>query len=134
MIQSCCGRVLAIVLCVTTVAAPWPRAARAASPAAAPAHAAPLDSGAPATRDTVPIPTQPHFLRDAVPSAGFASAPEDTTDEGFLPEEHNTRKLVWDIAAWVVGAALVAFFIIKVFIEKDPDQPSGGGGTKPDPF
>jgi hypothetical protein len=65
--------------------------------------------------------TTTHFLRDAVPTAGFAAAPEDTTDEDeFLPEEEDTSKLVWDIAAWVVGAALVAFFIIKVF--------------KPDPF
>lgn len=116
------------------IAAPWPRAPRAASPDTSATHAAPLDSGTASTRDAVPIPTNPHFLRDAVPSAGFAAAPEDTTDDEFLPEEHDTKKLIWDIAAWVVGAALVAFFIIKVFIEKDPDEPQGGGSTKPDPF
>lgn len=125
---------IAIALCVTTIAAPWPRAPRAASPDTAPARRAPLDSGATSTRDAVPLPTQPHFLRDAVPSAGFAAAPEDTTDDEFLPEEEDTKKLIWDIAAWVVGAALVAFFIIKVFIEEEPDEPAGGGSTKPDPF
>lgn len=108
------------VLTVAIVAAPWPRAR---------AHTV--------RRTTAPITAtvSSHFLRDAVPSAGFAAAPEDTTDEDeFLPEEESTSKLVWDIAAWVVGAALVAFFIIKVFIEEDEDEGDDGGGTKPDPF
>ena len=108
------------VLAVAIVAAPWPRARAHTEPRTA----APLSA-------TVPS----HFLRDAVPSAGFAAAPEDTTDEDeFLPDEENTSKLVWDIAAWVVGAALVAFFIIKVFIEEDEEEGDDGGGTKPDPF
>ena len=111
---------IAGVLSVAIVAAPLPRvrastARERTSPVVAPSS---------------------HFLRDAVPVAGFAAAPEDTTDEDeFLPEEEDTSKLVWEIAAWVVGAALVAFFIIKVFIEEDTDEDDdGGGSTKPDPF
>lgn len=83
----------------------------------------------------VTVAANAHFLRDAVPAAGFAHAPEDTTeDDPFLSEEKDTSQLVWEIAAWVVGAALVAFFIIKVFIEEDPDETDEGGSTKPDPF
>ncbi len=96
------------------VAAPWPRAADDAPAAAS---------------------TRSHFLRDAVPAAGFTYQPEDTTEEDpFLPEEKDTSQLVWEIAAWVVGMALVAFFIIKVFIEEEPDETDEEGGTKPDPF
>jgi hypothetical protein len=91
------------------------------------------DSSTPSAPRTLPLSNTEHFLRDAVPSAGFAAEPEDTTDDAFLPEEKDTKKLVWEIAAWVVGAALVAFFIIKVFIQEEPDEPDDGGGTKPPP-
>lgn len=113
-------RVVVLTACVTMVAAPMPRA-----------------SGSTRRDDARPAPARPvteHFLRDAVPTAGFSSEPEDTTDDFFLPEEQDTKKLVWDIAAWVVGAALVAFFIIKVFIEEDTEEPEDDGSDKPDPF
>jgi len=117
--------VIVWVLAIAIVTAPLPRArARGATPARA-------------GKSPIPASTSTHFLRDAVPTAGFASQPEDTTDEDedeFLPEEKDTSKLVWEIAAWVVGAALVAFFIIKVFIEEDTEEEEDGGGTKPDPF
>jgi hypothetical protein len=107
------AQALVLAVCVTMVVAPLPRA----------------------SNDPVPVAANTHFLRDGVPAAGFAYAPEDTTEEDpFLPEEKDTSQLVWEIAAWVVGAALVAFFIIKVFIEEDPDEPEEEGGTKPDPF
>lgn len=78
-------------------------------------------------------PPSSYFLRDAVPSAGFAVEPEDTTDDYFLPEEKDTKKLVWEIAAWVVGAAIVGFFIIKVFIEEDEPEPVDDGNGKNPP-
>jgi len=121
------GIAVALVVSATLIAAPLPRA-RAATSAASSAR---TDDAA---RRTLPVSTATYFLRDAVPASGFAAAPEDTTDEEFLPEEEDTKKLIWDIAAWVIGAALVAFFIIKVFIEEDQDEPDDGGGTKPDPF
>ena len=124
-------KLVAITLCITVVAWPWPRSARALERSAT--TEARTDG---AKRDTLPVPVGNHFLRDAVPTAGFAAQPEDSTeeDEEFLPEEKDTKKLVWEIAAWVIGAALVAFFIIKVFIEEEPDESDNGGGTKPDPF
>ncbi len=123
------------VVCTAVVAAPWPRASRAHAPVASAVSAAPsAPSDSSRARDQLAPSSNPHFLRDAVAGAGFAAAPEDTTDDEFLPEEHDTKKLIWDITAWVIGAALVAFFIIKVFIEKDPDESDGGGSTKPDPF
>lgn len=106
--------------CIALIAAPMPRASGAAR----------RDDA----RNTPAKPVTEHFLRDAVPTAGFASEPEDTTDDFFLPEEQDTKKLVWEIAAWVVGATLVAFFIIKVFIEEDTEEPEDDGGGKPGPF
>ncbi len=103
-----------LAACVTVVMAPLPRASN---------------------DPPVPVATNTHFLRDAVPASGFAAAPEDTIeDDPFLDEEKDTSQLVWEITAWIVGAALVAFFIIKVFIEEDPEEPEDEGGTKPDPF
>lgn len=116
------------------VLVPLPRAAASAqsSSRASASNSAPSDSGTPASH-AIPTPTRDHFLRDGVPSAGFAVQPEDTTEDIFLPEEKDTKKLIWEIAAWVVGAALVAFFIIKVFIEKEQDQPTDGSNGKPHP-
>jgi len=127
LISSPLGTITALVVCAAIVVAPLPRARAATS---TPSTARSDD----ASRRPIPASTTSYFLRDAVPASGFAAAPEDSTDEEFLPEEEDTKKLVWDIAAWVLGAALVAFFIIKVFIEEDPDEPDDGGGTKPDPF
>jgi hypothetical protein len=72
-----------------------------------------------------------HFLRDAVASAGFAAQPPDTvTDDFYLPEETDKKKLYRDIAVFVVAAAFVAYFIIKVFIEKDEEPADDGDDGK----
>lgn len=64
-----------------------------------------------------------HFLRDSIPATSFAAAQPDTTDDEFvLPEEKETKQIVKEIAVWVLAAAFVAFFIVKVFIEED-DEP-----------
>jgi hypothetical protein len=130
------SRVVAIAVCVTVVAAGFPRAARrtadvvargsrSASPAFASSRA---DSTA---RFTPPADTR--FLRDAIPAVGFAAEPEDTTDDFFLPEEEDKKKLVRDIAAWVIACAFVAFFIVKVFIEEEEDPPPDDDGGKQTP-
>jgi hypothetical protein len=111
-------RVVAIVIAVAVTAAPLRRAGRAHDVATAARAAARGD----------------HFLRDAVPSAGFARQPEDTTDDFFLPNEKDTSDLLWEVAAWVIGAAIVAYFIIKVFLEDEPDDTDNGSQPKPDPF
>ena len=73
-----------------------------------------------------------HFLRDAVPAAGFAAVEPDTTDGDFvLPEEKSRSQLVKEIAVWVLVAAFVAFFIVKVFIQDD-DEPADDGGNGKD--
>jgi hypothetical protein len=77
-----------------------------------------------------------HFLRDSIPAANAAIDPPDTTDEGFtLPEEKSKKQLAKEIAVWVITAAFVAYFIVKVFIEKDnsssPPPPSGKPITPP---
>jgi len=72
-----------------------------------------------------PRPLDEHFLRDSIPATSSALEPPDTTgdDDFLLPEEKDKKKLIREIAVWTVAAAFVAFFIIKVFIEKD-DEPA----------
>jgi hypothetical protein len=127
MFSGILDKVVAVTVCIALVCAPIPVT-----------HAAASDKDRTRTSDATPPPsvlTPPssHFLRDAVPSAGFAAEPEDTTDDYFLPEEKDTKKLVWEIAAWVVGAAIVGFFIIKVFIEEDAPEPTDDGNGKNPP-
>jgi hypothetical protein len=50
-----------------------------------------------------------------------AYADPDTSEFEF-PEDEN-KHLVRDITVWLVAAAFVAFFIIKVFIEEDEEAP-----------
>ena len=77
-------------------------------------------------------PSNDHFLRDTIPATLAASAPPDTTDDGFtLPEEKSKKQLTREIVMWVFVAAFVAFFIVKVFIEKDNSSTSSGNNGKP---
>ena len=122
-------KVVAVTVCIALVCAPIP-VSRAAASDTTPARA--RDATQPAQPPAL-TPPSTYFLRDAVPSAGFAVEPEDTTEDDFLPEEKDTKKLVWEIAAWVVGAAIVAFFIIKVFIEEDEPDNSGDDDGKDEP-
>lgn len=73
-----------------------------------------------------------HFLRDSIPATMAASAPPDTADDGFtLPEEKSKKQLTKEIVMWTVIAAFVAFFIVKVFIEKDDAPVESGSNGKP---
>jgi len=77
-------------------------------------------------------PTVDHFLRDSIPATSFALEPPDSTDDDFvLPEEKDKKQLATEIAVFVIAAAFVAFFIVKVFIEKD-DEPADDGGNGKD--
>jgi hypothetical protein len=122
-------RVVTVALCVTVFfMGLTPARARAAGAdrqgSAAPAGDEPAQSAATAVS---------YRLRDAVPAASFVTAPPDTIedDDFFLPEETDNKKLVRDIAVFVIVAVFVAFFIIKVFIEEDDDPPPDDGNGKP---
>ena len=72
------------------------------------------------------------------PSAGFVSAGalQDTTELDFPEEEEKDRKqLIKDIGVFVVVAAFVGYFIIKVFLEGDTDETPADDDGKiiPDP-
>jgi hypothetical protein len=82
--------------------------------------------------EPAPQPAGDHFLRDAIPAAVTASDPPDTTEDGFtLPDEKSKKKLTKEIVMWVVVAAFVAYFIVKVFIEKDDASSDSGNNGKP---
>lgn len=51
----------------------------------------------------------------------FHTQPDST--EAVLFEEEEERNLVKEIAVWVIGAAFVGYFIVKVFLEGDTDEP-----------
>jgi hypothetical protein len=54
-----------------------------------------------------------------------AYAQPDTSEFEF-PEEENEH-LARDITVWVIVASFVAFFIVKVFIEDDDEEPEDDG-------
>jgi hypothetical protein len=84
------------------------------------------------TAQPEPAPSNAHFLRDSIPATLVASEPPDSTDDGFvLPEEKSKKQITKEIVMWTVIAAFVAFFIVKVFIEKDDDSGDSGSNGKP---
>jgi len=84
------------------------------------------------TAQPEPSTSSAHFLRDSIPVTLAASEPPDSTDDGFvLPEEKSKKQITKEIVMWTVIAAFVAFFIVKVFIEKDKDSGDSGSNGKP---
>jgi hypothetical protein len=57
----------------------------------------------------------------------------DTTEYEF-PEEEKGKHLTRDIAVFVVLSAFVGFFIIKVFLEGEKDEPPAPDGGKDTPL
>ncbi len=77
-------------------------------------------------------------LSSWTPSAAFlaGAALSDTTEVDFPEEEEQSKKeLVKDIAVFLVAAAFVGYFIIKVFLEGDTEElpPDDDGKIIPDP-
>lgn len=72
------------------------------------------------------------------PSGEFLSgrAMSDTTEVDFPEEEEKTKKeLIKDIGVFVVVSAFIGYFIIKVFLEGDTEEPAPDDDGKiiPDP-
>ncbi|MFH1755228.1 MAG: hypothetical protein ABIA59_05945, partial [Candidatus Latescibacterota bacterium] len=44
--------------------------------------------------------------------------------------EDEERNLLKEITVWVIGAAFVSYFIIKVFLEGDTNEPDPDGSGK----
>ncbi len=69
----------------------------------------------------------------ALDGLGMSSAGADTTDYEFPEDE--AKKHVWrDVALWLVVAGFVAYFVIKVFLQEEPeDPPADKPGKDPPP-
>ncbi len=105
---------IVLVVCAALVAAGFPHGPARAAGSASPGNE--------------------YLLRDALPAVAHASEPPDSSeDEFFLPKETDNKKLIRDITVFVIVSAFVAFFIIKVFIEKDEDPPPPDNNGKPLP-
>jgi hypothetical protein len=73
-------------------------------------------------------------LRYAVPMSHSFAQPDSTEFE--FPEKEN-KHLARDITIFVIVSAFVAYFLIKVFLEGDKDEPDGGddgNGKEPPPL
>jgi hypothetical protein len=63
-------------------------------------------------------PTPSPMLRNL---SGSYFQPDST--ETSLFEEEEERNLIKEITVWVIGAAFVGYFIVKVFLEGDEEEP-----------
>jgi hypothetical protein len=124
-----CGVAIVVSVCLVATGTPASGAPGGRASAQAAARCAAADP------QPSPRPVDEHFLRDAIPAPSEAVEPPDTTgdDEFTLPEEKDKKKLYREIAVFIVASAFVAYFIIKVFIEKDPPASEKPGG-KPVPL
>lgn len=61
---------------------------------------------------------RPSPLLRSIPA--FRSQPDST--ETLLFEEDEERNLVKEITVWIIGAAFVGYFIVKVFLEGDTEE------------
>jgi hypothetical protein len=115
--------VFLLVACIICCGLPRPRAATSRIP-----RGAQTSNEAAALPIADPAPPAPGAVTRAVATgepvlaygALSASAEPDTTDFEFPDDE---KHLARDITVWVIASAFVAFFIIKVFLEEDTDEP-----------
>jgi hypothetical protein len=66
------------------------------------------------------------------PTSPFAGSPAlaDTTGLGLPEDEENQRHLIRDIGIFLIVSAFVGYFIVKVFLEGDTQEPPPEGGGK----
>jgi hypothetical protein len=115
-------RVLVFTVAACLVAGAIPRPAVGAGTLRRGADSA-SDAAAMATENGASI------VDSAVPELAFgalaATEPPDSSEFEF-PDDGN-KHLVRDITVWVIASAFVAYFIIKVFLEEDEDEPVDDG-------
>jgi hypothetical protein len=131
VLASIVDRIVAVAVCAAVVSPGTPRPLAGAPGASTGAR----DTVATARAEApVAVAAAPYTLRDAIPMAGFVAAPPDTGDDDFfLPPETDKKKLVRDVTVFLIVSVFVAYFIIKVFIEKDKETPPPAPNGKPVP-
>lgn len=108
--------VLLLTACIVACGLPRPAARAGSLP-----RGAGTSSDAAAMEDSGGSPRVPAEGPVLALGALSAYAEPDTTEFDFPEDESDT--LVRDITVWVIASAFVAYFIIKVFLEEDKDEP-----------
>jgi hypothetical protein len=123
------NRAMVVVLVACIIAAGLPR--RAPATAALRGGASSPDSAASLDLDTAgnpPAPSSRHRVPGApVLALGALNAYADPDTSEFQFPEDDSETLVRDITVWVIASAFVAYFIIKVFLEEEDDEPEDEG-------
>jgi hypothetical protein len=120
-------QVLALVLASGIVALGFPPAA--GSPEFVGDRAGKTTAEEAARYESPPAPLSPAFTH----SIGFAALISDTTEAVFEDEEED-RNLAKELTVWIIGAAFVGYFIVKVFLQGDTDEaPPPDTGKQPPP-
>lgn len=127
-------RVTTLVLCGAFLCLTWP---------AAPLAGGTVGAGAPTSSEAagVDFPRKTERVFNFVnwrPAPSFfaagASAFADTTELEFPEDEEvNEKNLVRDVGIFIVVSAFVGFFLIKVFLEGDTQEPPPDDNGKPIP-
>jgi len=122
------ARLFVHVLCVAFLCLTYPGAK---SPAAAASRGA-MTSGEAARLGGMGDGNEGFTLRGWQPTADFMTdwALADTTEVDFPEEEEGQKHLVRDLGVFVMVAAFVGYFIAKVFLEGDTDEPVPADGGK----
>ncbi len=125
-------RVTVFVVCGSLLCLTWPRAPLAGESVVEGARTPSEAAGVEIPKNTDRL---FNFLNwRPAPSFLAASAFADTTDLEFPEDEEvNQKNLVRDVSIFIVASAFVAFFLIKVFLEGDTQEPPPDDNSKPIP-
>ncbi len=85
---------------------------------------------------SAPVSTPPSGTFNSLRYDGWKAAFARSDSTGYeFPEDEDDDHLIRDVAVFVVVAAFLAFFIVKVFLEGDEaDPPVDDGGKEIPPF
>jgi hypothetical protein len=105
--------VYTLAIAITCLALPSPASTERQLPAGEPTAAGAAAPKLPGSDDRV----------TPFAAIGESYAYADTTDDYQFPEDEEQKHVWRDVVIWLAVAGFVAFFVIKVFLEGDKDEP-----------